>query len=59
MNNDEKSPDYNVFNGDNSLIPHVTFSRKGTHYCIYCGSISDTREHVPSKIFLSKPYPKS
>lgn len=59
MNNDEKSPDYNVFNGDNSLITHVTFSRKGTHYCIYCGSISDTREHVPSKIFLSKPYPKS
>jgi hypothetical protein len=26
--------------------------------CLYCGAISpDTREHVPSKIFLEKPFP--
>lgn len=57
MNMDDKEPNYNVFNGDSVLIPHVTFSRKGVHYCIYCGNVSDTREHVPSKVFLSKPYP--
>lgn len=57
MNMDDKEPNYNVFNGDSVLIPHVTFSRKGVHYCIYCGNVSDTREHIPSKVFLSKPYP--
>jgi len=25
--------------------------------CIYCGSTADTREHVPSKVFLLEPYP--
>lgn len=52
-----KEPNYNVFFGDKQLIPRVTFSRKGTHFCIYCGDVSDTREHAPSKVFLSNPYP--
>lgn len=26
-------------------------------YCIYCGGEPETREHVPSKILLEKPYP--
>lgn len=25
--------------------------------CIYCGGIAKTRDHVPSKAFLDKPYP--
>lgn len=25
--------------------------------CIYCGGPSDTREHVPSRVLLDKPYP--
>lgn len=25
--------------------------------CIYCGGSPDTRDHVPSKVFLDKPYP--
>ena len=25
--------------------------------CIYCGAESTTRDHVPSKVFLDKPYP--
>lgn len=25
--------------------------------CVYCGGKPETREHVPSKIFLDKPYP--
>lgn len=46
------------FLGDDALRPHVTFSRRGIHYCVYCGNISDTREHAPSRVFLSKPYPE-
>ena len=25
--------------------------------CIYCGGIAETRDHVPSRIFLDSPYP--
>lgn len=25
--------------------------------CIYCGKLAETREHVPSRVFLDKPYP--
>jgi hypothetical protein len=27
--------------------------------CIYCGADDGTREHVPSKVFLDKPYPEN
>lgn len=27
--------------------------------CIYCGGIATTRDHVPSKAFLDKPYPEN
>lgn len=46
------------FLGSDALRPHVTFTRKGTHYCVYCGKESDTREHAPSKVFLTRPYPE-
>lgn len=25
--------------------------------CTYCGSLPDTRDHVPSRVFLDEPYP--
>lgn len=25
--------------------------------CAFCGSASNTRDHVPSKVFLNEPYP--
>src|SRR5680860_710987 len=25
--------------------------------CLYCGAATDTTEHIPSKVFLDKPYP--
>jgi len=28
-----------------------------SYYCIYCGKAPDSREHVPSKVFLDEPYP--
>lgn len=27
--------------------------------CIYCGEPADTRDHVPSRIFLEQPYPEN
>ena len=27
--------------------------------CIYCGGIADTRDHVPSRVFLEPPYPEN
>ena len=43
--------------GSELMRPFVEYSKNGLHYCIYCGSIADTREHVPSKVFLNKPLP--
>lgn len=35
-----------------------TESRKDTNnYCLYCGEKADSREHLPSKAFLNRPYP--
>lgn len=28
-------------------------------YCIYCGGSPDTRDHVPSRCFLEKPFPQN
>ena len=48
---------FNEYMGPIELLPHISFTRKGTHFCIYCGELSDTREHAPSRVFLRKPYP--
>ena len=58
--NEEKTKDvfnFNKFWGSELLKPHVEYSRKGIHYCIYCGAVANTREHIPSKAFLQKPLP--
>jgi len=28
-------------------------------YCVYCGGIPETKDHVPSKILMDKPFPKN
>lgn len=35
------------------------FDERAKGMCAYCGSPSDTRDHVPSKVFLDKPYPEN
>lgn len=62
INSDEildQEIDFSKFWGSEQLKSRVVFSRHGTHYCIYCGQPSDTREHCPSRTFLSKPYPNN
>lgn len=57
MNTNEEDFNFNKYWGPESLRPFVEYSRQGAHYCIYCGSLADTREHVPSKAFLRRPLP--
>ncbi len=45
--------------GDDRLRHRVVYSKKTYTECIYCGEVSKTREHVPSKVFLSEPYPEN
>jgi hypothetical protein len=28
-------------------------------FCVHCGNETDTRDHVPSKVFLDEPYPEN
>lgn len=35
------------------------WDKKSSHGCIYCGRLAETREHIPSKVFLNKPYPEN
>lgn len=30
-----------------------------TIFCAYCGGLTETRDHVPSRVFLDKPYPSN
>lgn len=43
--------------GDSRLKHRVHFERETYMNCIFCGEIADTREHAPSKVFLSQPLP--
>lgn len=54
---EDREFDFKGYWGAKVLRPYVEYSKRGTHYCIYCGSIADTREHIPSKAFLNKPLP--
>jgi len=36
---------------------HNFGDERQTTFCAYCGRGTETRDHVPSKVFLDKPYP--
>lgn len=36
---------------------HLFFDRRLSQCCAYCGGKPSTRDHVPSKVLLDKPYP--
>lgn len=36
---------------------YTSWEKSKNNGCIYCGNPATTREHVPSKAFLQKPYP--
>jgi len=43
--------------GPDEYRPRVVFDRSSTMQCVYCGDVADSREHCPSKVFLTKPFP--
>ena len=50
---------YRRYYGDKRLKHRVEYSKIDFCNCIYCGESADSREHVPSKIFINKPYPEN
>ena len=43
--------------GDVRLRHRLDYIKGGSSRCIYCGNPADSREHIPSKTFLRKPFP--
>lgn len=37
---------------------HLFMDERLTGMCVYCGAKPETRDHVPSKVLLDKPYPE-
>jgi hypothetical protein len=35
------------------------YAKNSYSECVYCGETADTREHVPSRVFLEKPFPEN
>ena len=38
---------------------HNLGDERQSGFCCYCGRSTETRDHVPSKVFLDKPYPSN
>lgn len=45
--------------GSSGLGYYTSWDKASENGCIYCGKHATTREHVPSKAFLVKPYPEN
>lgn len=45
--------------GDQRLRPYLDYEKSKIGYtCVYCSGKANSREHIPSKCFIDKPYPK-
>ena len=44
------------YTGDKRLFQYLTYKKEGLFTCIYCLNKADSKEHIPSKIFLDEPY---
>ena len=47
------------FYGDIRELDSLYYSKKDQCRCVYCGRIADSRDHIPSKCFLSRPFPNN
>lgn len=45
------------YGGNSGLGYYTSWEKSKNNGCIYCGNPATTREHVPSKAFLTEPYP--
>lgn len=44
--------------GTSGLGYYTSWDKSAKNGCVYCGKPANTREHIPSKAFLSEPYPE-
>lgn len=44
------------YSGHQDLFPYLTYKKEGSFKCIYCFKPANSKEHIPSKIFLDEPY---
>ena len=49
--------EFRPYLGDNRLKNRIVYEGPNKSFCIYCGKVADSREHIPSKVFLDKPFP--
>ncbi|WP_373035376.1 hypothetical protein [Sulfurimonas sp.] len=47
----------NNYFGDTRILELLKYDKKGQFKCVYCYEKADSREHLPSKVFLDEPYP--
>lgn len=45
--------------GTGGLGYYTAWDKSTNNGCVYCGKPAETREHVPSKVFLDDPYPEN
>lgn len=50
---------YKRLGGDKRIGKYTEWDRRNENYCIYCEDFAETRDHLPSKIFLLEPYPSN
>lgn len=56
VNNNFIDNELDNYYGDKRLLELLKYNKKGDFKCVYCYEKADTREHIPSKIFLNEPY---
>lgn len=47
------------YTGDWRKTPYLQYEKSKDCYCIYCGALAKTREHIPSRVLLDEPYPEN
>jgi hypothetical protein len=40
-------------------LKHLFADSRFSGFCVYCGGIPDTSDHVPSRVFLDEPFPEN
>lgn len=45
--------------GTGGLGYYTSWDKSASNGCVYCGKPADTREHIPSKVFLDDPFPEN
>ncbi len=59
MDDENGKINYRNYYGDSRKRHRIVFERGTPMGCVFCGGSADTREHIPSRVLLEKPYPEN